>query len=113
MLDVNTSRVWIYQSNDLLFTSAPLPFFDKKQPKDFGHMISLAVNGNDLNLLNASNSMTRCVYSVLKEIKETECPEDPVLYQDLRGMDKGQPLNLNGIQFISMQLIGLPDSART
>jgi hypothetical protein len=74
-------------------------------------MVNLAINGNDLYLLNADNTMTRCVYSALKELKKTECPQDPVQYQDLRGSTTAHPLNLEGIQFISMQLIRLPDSA--
>ena len=74
-------------------------------------MAGLAVNGNDLYLLNANNTMTRCVYSALKDLKQTECPQDPAQYQDLRGSENAQPLNLEGIQFISMQLIRLPDSA--
>jgi hypothetical protein len=111
VMDVKTSRIWIYESSDLLFSQAPTSFFDTKQPKDLVHMVSLAINGNDLYLLNADNTMTRCVYSVLKDLKATNCPEDPVQYQDLRGTDKAQPLNLSGIQFTSMQLIRLPDSA--
>ena len=111
VLDVKTSRIWVYESSDLLFTKAPTSFFDTKQPKDLAHMVSLAINGNDLYLLNVDNKMTRCVYSALKELKQTECPQDPAQYQDLRGSTNAQPLNLEGIQFISMQLIRLPDSA--
>jgi hypothetical protein len=111
VLDVKTARIWIYESSDLLFTEAPTSFFDTKQPKDLSHMVSLAINSNDLYLLNADNTMTRCVYSALKELKQTECPQDPAQYQDLRGTTTAQPLNLEGIQFISMQLIRLPDSA--
>lgn len=111
VLDGKTSRIWIYESSDLLFSQAPTSFFDKKQPKDLSHMVSLAVNGNDLYLLNSDNSMTRCIYSVLKTLKETDCPQDPAQYQDLRGSENAQPLNLEGIQFTSMQLIRLPDSA--
>jgi hypothetical protein len=111
VLDVKTAKIWIYESSDLLFTQAPTSFFDTKRPKDLGHMVSLTVNGNDLYLLNADNTMTRCVYSALKELKQTECPQDPAQYQDLRGSTTAQPLNLQGIQFTSMQLIRLPDSA--
>ena len=111
VMDVKTARIWIYESGDVLFTQAPTSFFDTKQPKDLSHMVSLAVNGSDLYLLNADNSMTRCVYSALKELKQTECPQDPAQYQDLRGSENAQPLNMEGIQFTGMQLIRLPDSA--
>jgi len=111
VLDVKTARIWIYESSDLLFTQTPTSFFDTKQPKDLSHMINLAVNGNDLYLLNTDNTITRCVYSALKELKQTECPQDPAQYQDLRGSGNAQALNLEGIQFITMQMIHLPDSA--
>jgi hypothetical protein len=111
VMDVKTTRIWIYESSDLLFTQAPTSFFDTKKPKDLGHMVGLGVNSNDLYLLNGDNTMTRCIYSALKELKQTECPQDPAQYQDLRGSTNAQPLILSGIQFTSMQLIRLPDSA--
>lgn len=111
VLDVKNSKIWIYESNDLFYENAPSSYFDRKQPKDLAHMVNLAVNSNDIYLLNEDNSMTRCVYSVLKDLKATDCPQDPAQYQDLRSLLSTQPLNMEGIQFVSMQLIRLPDSA--
>jgi hypothetical protein len=111
VLDTQTNRVWIFESEGYLYDTKPTSFFDAKLPKDFKSVINIAVNGHDLYLLHSDNQMTRCIFSGLKEIKQTECPDDPAIYQDMRQGGAAQSLTLQGIQFTQMQLIRLPDSA--
>ncbi len=111
VLDTQTNRVWMFESEGYLYNIKPASFFDAKLPKDIKSVINIAVNGHDLYLLHSDNQMTRCTFSGLKEIKQTECPDDPAIYQDLRQGGAAQSLTLQGIQFTQMQLIRLPDSA--
>ena len=111
VLDTQTNRVWMFESEGYLYNIKPTSFFDAKLPQDIKSVINIAVNGHDLYLLHNDNQMTRCTFSGLKEIKQTECPDDPAIYQDMRQGGAAQSLTLQGIQFTQMQLIRLPDSA--
>ena len=109
VLDVENDAVWIYKGVGINFTSTPTSFFDEDKP-DLGGAIDLAVDNENLYILNADGHMTACQYSASKEVKLTTC-QDPKPFTDNRlGREKNPWLFMN-TSFISMQATYLPNAS--
>lgn len=109
VLDSESDSVWIYEGNEINFTSTPRPFFDEDIP-DLSGAIDLAVDKEDLYILNADGHMISCQYSVSKDVKLTTC-QDPKPYTDNRLGRQKNPWLFMDSSLISMQATYLPNAS--
>ncbi|HTX79768.1 MAG TPA: hypothetical protein VMC62_08870 [Longilinea sp.] len=111
VLDTNTRRAWRYQGSEYHFTDSPTDFFDSFVPANMENVVDLAVNQDDLFLLHGDGQMSHCIYSPIKDVKETQCDPDPAVYMDTRASGQPVPLTMDNIHFGQMMLTQLPDTA--
>jgi hypothetical protein len=111
VLDATTHRAWRYQGTDYHYTDTPSDFFDSFVPANMENVVSLAVNQDDLFLLHGDGQMSHCIYSPIKDVKETQCNPDPAVYNDTRASGQPVPLAMDNIHFGQMMLTQLPDTA--
>jgi hypothetical protein len=111
VLDVTTHRVWRYQGTEYHYTNTPTDFFDNFVPANMENMVDLAINQDDLFLLHSDGQMSHCIYSPVKDVKETQCDPDPAVYNDTRASGQPVPLTMDNIHFGQMMLTQLPDTA--
>jgi len=103
ILDPQTNAVWIYQNMDV--SSQPRLFFGEQIPP-MQDVIDMAVNQNDLFLLDADGHLTTCVFSGFVE-SPTRC-EDPAFFTDPRPGKESGPL-IEGASFSEIQFSPPPD----
>ncbi|MDO9545796.1 MAG: hypothetical protein Q7J07_03485 [Pelolinea sp.] len=110
VVDAGTSMVWIYRGNEtdntnmsgIVFTESPTPFFDEDIP-DLVGAIDASINEEDLYILHDDGHMTICQYSLLKDVKLTEC-EDPAPFTDNRvGSGNKKPWIFMGTNFLGLE----------
>jgi hypothetical protein len=92
VLDAPGRAVWVYFGTiEIKFPEKPYFFFQAQMPGDIEKSIGLAVNGDDLYLLNQDGHMTTCTLSRL-DVSPTRC-NDPADYIDTRpGYESGRTL---------------------
>lgn len=103
ILDPGANAVWIYWNSD--FTQQPQLFFNESVPP-MENAIDIAVDNDDLYLLNTDGHMTVCTFSNL-EVSPTRC-SDPAPYSDSRPGREGQVF-LPHPAFNQMQTTRPPD----
>jgi len=109
VLDAPARAVWVYFGDSgINFPDRPFFFFESQIPVMLEKAIDMAINGDDLYLLNDDGHMTTCTLSRL-DVSPTRC-NDPQLYTDTRpGYQGGMKLS-DGI-FSQMEFISAPDPA--
>jgi hypothetical protein len=92
VLDAPGRAVWVYFGTfEIKFPERPYFFFQAQIPEGLERAIGLAVNGDDLYLLNQDGHMTTCTLSRI-DASPTRC-NDPALYIDTRpGYQSGRQL---------------------
>ena len=109
LLDSGKNKVWMYRGSGINYVVAPAPFFDESIP-DLGGAIDLAVDQEEIYILNADGHMITCQYGENKNLKKTAC-QDPTPFTDARlGREKSPWIFLDS-HFISMQVTHLPSSS--
>ncbi|MBV6395992.1 MAG: hypothetical protein HFACDABA_01580 [Anaerolineales bacterium] len=73
-LDAPANGVWIYSGKDSVFSDAPLLYFGLQVP-DIKDAIDLAVSGDELYLLHADGTLTRCTYNRVRPA-DTRCDSE-------------------------------------
>jgi hypothetical protein len=118
VIDAGRSMVWIYEGastgssgmSGIVFAESPKLFFDEDIP-DLGGAVEATINQEDLYVLHDDGHMTLCQYSLLKDVKPTQC-EDPAPFTDNRvGTENTKPWIFMGTHFISMQQTKLPNAS--
>jgi hypothetical protein len=91
-LDAPARAVWVYFGTfEIKFPEKPYFFFQAQVPELMEQAIGLAVNGDDLYLLNQDGHMTTCTLSRI-DASPTRC-NDPAPYIDTRpGYESGRQL---------------------
>ncbi len=110
VLDAVNNRVWIYLGSNFTFPDAPVPFFSDFVPADMQGMTQIAVNLDELFLLNENSLVTKCRYSDLTSYVSTKC-DDPAVFNDLRTSSTPIPLVLGAAHLSSMQKMDIPSSS--
>jgi hypothetical protein len=89
VLDAPARAVWVYFGTfEIKFPEKPYFFFQAQVPELLEQAIGLAVNGDDLYLLNQDGHMTTCTLSRI-DTSPTRC-NDPAPYIDTRpGFESG------------------------
>jgi hypothetical protein len=83
VLDAPARAVWVYfGDSEIKFPDKPYFFFESQVPVALQQAIDMAVNGDDLYLLNDDGHMTTCTLSRIS-VSPTRC-NDPALYIDPR-----------------------------
>jgi len=92
VLDAPSRAVWVYFGTfEIKFPEEPYFFFQAQVPEKLEEAIGLAVNGDDLYLLNQDGHMTTCTLSRI-DASPTRC-NDPAPYVDTRpGYEGGRTL---------------------
>jgi hypothetical protein len=118
VIDAGRSMVWVYEGTStestgmsgIVFAESPNSFFDENIP-DLGGAVDASINQEDLYILHDDGHMTLCQYSLLKEVKLTEC-EDPAPFTDNRvGIENTKPWIFMGTHFIGMEQTRLPNAS--
>jgi hypothetical protein len=102
VLDPMVNAVWIYFGEDLLFEEPPRFFFAEQVPS-IQKSVDIAVDGDDLYLLQADGGMIKCTFSDLPEAPTT-C-EEPARYSASPSGEAESPLTGN---FAFTQMVHTP-----
>lgn len=105
VLDPLTNAVWLYFGEEFAFADEPRFFFGADVPS-LHNVIDLAVQGEDLYLLNLEGQMAVCRFR--DDIENPTTCEDPVEYSDGRpGRQNGA--NIEGALFLGLQTTDPPE----
>ena len=81
VLDPQTNAVWIYSGEDYSYGEEPRFFFGAEVPT-LRRMLDLAVEGQDLYLINENGRMALCHFR--DDLEEPSTCQDPAQYTDMR-----------------------------
>jgi hypothetical protein len=109
ILDSGNNMVWMYRGSGINFVVAPAPFFDDSV-LDISGAIDVAVDQEEIYILNADGHMINCQYGENKALKKTTC-QDPAPYTDDRLGRVKSPWIFLDSRFISMQATHMPNSS--
>ena len=106
-MDTKGNSVYIYLNDNYTYPDPPRLYFNNQIPADMAHMTAMAINRNELYLLNEDGHMVNCSFRAYAEA-QTRCT-DPILYRDDRPGKEGEHLRLEGTEFNQIYLAGVPD----
>ncbi|MEM5776412.1 MAG: hypothetical protein AAGU05_15520, partial [Anaerolineaceae bacterium] len=110
VLDTQSGAVYYYNGFTSGYGDEAQSYFDAERDPvvpDFTRMIDLAVNGEDLYLLNRNGTVAHCT-SGIWEINQTRC-EDPASFGDMRPIQSDDTLLFEGTLFAQMQTSSQPE----
>ena len=109
VLDVRGNAVYRLEGSSNEFPDEPILYFDDYIPS-LTAAIDIEVIGYELYVLRSNGELAECTYSILKDMKSTEC-DDPATYNDNRTGEVVKVPTLVGTNFIQMHLTHAPDSS--
>lgn len=101
VLDPVNNGVWIYFGEDYSYAEGPRLFFGAEVPDDLRGMLDLAVESEDLYLINEDGHMAICRFS--DDIDNPSTCEDPAQYTDTRPGREAGP-RVVGANFEQIQI---------
>lgn len=121
VLDADNDSIWMYAGKDsaklndenakgVSFSEKPIKYFDDDKP-DLGGAIDLAINQDDMYILNAEGFMIQCRYSADKNVRLTEC-QVPSRFSDNRvGRSEKKPPVFGDANFLLLNATRLPNAS--
>jgi len=105
ILDPLTNAVWLYFGEEYAFVDEPRFFFGAEVP-DMQSVIDLALQGEDLYLLNIDGEMAVCQFS--DDIENPTTCQDPVTYTDSRA-GREDAARIEDANFLQVQTTDPPE----
>ena len=110
VLDIENSQVYYFTGFTSGYGEEAKSFFDAERDPvipEMTNMIDLAVNGEDMYLLNRNGTMAHCT-SGIWEINQTRC-DDPASFGDMRLIQSDNTLLFEETLFTQMQTSSQPE----
>ena len=101
------NSVFIYLQQDYTYPDPPRLYFNDQIPTDMGNMIDMAINRNELFLLNSDGHIAHCIFRAMAS-EQTKCT-DVNLFHDSRPGKEGDNMQMSGTHFSRLYLVDVPD----
>jgi hypothetical protein len=105
VLDPLTNAVWIYFGDEFAFAEPPRFFFGAEVPQ-LQDVLDIALDGEQLYLLNIDGRIAQCTFR--DDLENPTTCENPLVYTDSRpGRDNAEIIE--GAQFLQLQITDPPE----